>query len=296
MGFVSATQFHGIDVRPFAIEVAKVTLMLARKLAADELGDERVVLPLADLDANFQAADAIFAPWPDFDVCIGNPPYLGRRRIITERGADYSNRLQGAYPDIRGVSDYVVYWFRKTHDLLPVNGRAGLVGTNTIRQGDTRKHSLDYIVDHGGFIYDAVASQPWSGDATVEVSIVNWAKDLDPEPKTLWLSAVPFRCIRRTSAAHSQRSLINQAHRLAVNRSPKVCFQGQTTGHTPGFVLSPEQARAIAEDDPLSASVIFPYLDGDDLNNGLRPRRFVIDIDANDIISARAMAPGAFDT
>src|SRR6185437_11067115 len=38
LAFVSTKQFHGIDLRPFAVEVAKVTLMLARKLAADELG------------------------------------------------------------------------------------------------------------------------------------------------------------------------------------------------------------------------------------------------------------------
>lgn len=188
MAFVSATQFFGLDVRPFAVEVAKVTLMLGRKLAADELGDERIVLPLADLDANFQTKDAIFAEWPAFNVCVGNPPYLGRRRIVEERGADYSQQLREEYPDIGGVSDYVVYWFRKAHDLLPIGGRAGLVGTNTVRQGDTRTHGLDYIIDHGGVIYDAVASQPWSGDATVEVSIVNWGKGIDPPAKSLWLA------------------------------------------------------------------------------------------------------------
>lgn len=295
MSYVSNTQFFGIDVRPFAIEVAKVTLMLGRKLAADELGDERSVLPLADLDGNFQAADAIFTPWPAFDVCIGNPPYLGRRRIVTERGAAYSSRLQAEYPDIGGVSDYVVYWFRKAHDLLPINGRAGLVGTNTVRQGDTRKHSLDYITEHDGVIYDAVASQPWSGDATVEVSIVNWTKELDPGPKTLWLADGSVRIHPdHISGSLSAELDADKARRLAVNWSPKVCFQGQTTGHTPGFVLSPEQAHAMAQKDPLSALVLYPYLDGDDLNNSSRPRRFVIDIEADDTIAARAGAPEAF--
>ena len=48
LAFVSTKQFFGIDLRPFAVEVAKVTQMLARKLAADELGDERTNLPLDD--------------------------------------------------------------------------------------------------------------------------------------------------------------------------------------------------------------------------------------------------------
>ncbi len=44
--------FFGIDINEFAVEIAKVTMMLGRKLAADELGDEQNVLPLDDLDEN----------------------------------------------------------------------------------------------------------------------------------------------------------------------------------------------------------------------------------------------------
>lgn len=117
MAFVSTKQFYGIDKRPFATEVAKVTLMLARKLAADELRDERSALPLDDLDANFIADDALQVDWPEFDIAIGNPPYLGRRRIIEEHGSDYAAWLAEEFPDVGGVSDYVVYWFRKVHDL-----------------------------------------------------------------------------------------------------------------------------------------------------------------------------------
>ena len=145
MTFVSTTQFYGIDVNAFAVEVAKVTLMLARKLAADELGDERAVLPLDDLDDNFIAADALTVDWPDFDVCIGNPPYLGRRRIVEERGAGYAAWLAEEFPDVGGVSDYVVYWFRKAHDRLPDGRRAGLWPRTPCARATTRKASLDYI-------------------------------------------------------------------------------------------------------------------------------------------------------
>ncbi|MGA8725830.1 MAG: DNA methyltransferase, partial [Acidimicrobiales bacterium] len=101
--FVRPGQFFGIDVNAFAVEIAKVTLMLGKQLAAVELGDEHAVLPLDDLDANFVAGDALFHPWPEFDACIGNPPYLGRRRLVQERGADYANRLASTYPEVGGV-------------------------------------------------------------------------------------------------------------------------------------------------------------------------------------------------
>ena len=188
LSFVSTEQFHGIDLRPFAVEVAKVTMMLARKLAADELGDARTYLPLDNLDANFQTANAITAPWPRFDACISNPPYLGGRRILQEKSPEEIAAIRREYPEIGGAADYVSYWFRKTHDLLPDDGYAGLVATQNIRAGETRPYTLDYIVDNGGTITDAVSSKPWSGDAVVEVSIVNWTKAPYDGPRTLWLA------------------------------------------------------------------------------------------------------------
>jgi hypothetical protein len=294
MAFVSTKQFYGIDLRPFAVEVAKVTLMLGRKLAADELGDERAYLPLDDLDANFQTKNAITAEWPAFDVCIGNPPYLGAKRMLDEKSAEELADMRRADPDVGGLADYVVYWFRKTHDLMPAGGRAGLVGTSNIRSGDSREKSLDYIVDNGGVIYEAVQHQPWSGDATVEVSIVNWSKGSDVSPKTLWLQrgAVKLQ-LDRINSSLSPETDLRKAVKLQVNRKPQVCFQGQTPQNTEGFVLTPEEARKLVAEDPKSAAVIHPYLIGEELNGNGQPTRFIIDIDAEDSIAAEQMAPGA---
>lgn len=294
LAFVSTKQFHGIDLKPFAVEVAKVTLMLGRKLAADELGDERTYLPLDDLDANFQTTNAITATWPAFDACISNPPYLGAKRLLAEKPAEELAALQRAYPEIGGLADYVVYWFRKAHDLLPEGGRAGLVGTANIRSGDSRKHSLDYIVDHDGIIYDAVSSQPWSGDATVEVSIVNWAKGPVGGPKTLWLSRGTTKMeVERITGSLSPNTDLRSAKKLKANTHPKVCFQGQTPQHTPGFVLSPDAAARLVAADPTSANVIHPFLIGEELTGDGRPSRFVIDIDAPDALGAEVQAGAA---
>ena len=284
LAFVSTKQFFGIDLRPFAVEVAKVTLMLARKLAADELGDERTYLPLDDLDSNFQTANAILTDWPSFDVCIGNPPYLGARNIQEEKSPSEVAAIRDAYPDIGGLSDYVSYWFRKAHDTMPERGRAGFVGTANIRFGDTRASTLDYIVDHGGTITEAVAHQPWSGDANVEVSIVNWTKGQEDGPKTLWLSRGSVKMqVPEITGSLSPNTDLRSARPLDVNRHPKVCFQGQTPQHTAGFVISKERANALISREPNAANVLFPYLTGNDLNLSGQPSRFVIDIDAESL-------------
>jgi hypothetical protein len=295
MSLVRTDHFFGIDINAFAVEIAKVTLMLGKQLAAIELGDEHQVLPLDDLDGNFIAGDALFCEWPEFDACIGNPPYLGRRKLIQERGADYASRLSDAYPEVGGVSDYVAYWFQLAHDRLPEGGRAGLVGTKTIRQTDTRRVSLDYIIDNGGTITDAWSSLAWSGEAAVTVSIVNWIKGPWNGERTLWLDEdsrkVSLPLITGSLSADLD---LRSAGKLSANETPKVSFQGQTPGHTAGFVLTVDDATDLANRDPKSRAVLYPYIVGDELLHHGSPGRWIIDIDAPDATSARALAPAAF--
>ncbi len=206
-GFVTAEQFFGMDINPFAVELAKVTMMIGRKLAIDELHITEPALPLDNLDANFITGDALIslaAPgsarglsepstsaayahaiptaWPPADVIIGNPPFLGAKRLKPERGPDYVNAVRKLYPEVPGMADYCVYWFNRSHHHLPQctaerpeRGRAGLVGTQNIRNNKSREGGLDYIV-RSGTIVEAVDNQPWSGEANVHVSIANWVK------------------------------------------------------------------------------------------------------------------------
>jgi type II restriction/modification system DNA methylase subunit YeeA len=105
-GFVSARQFFGLDINPFAVELAKVTMMIARKLAIDELHITERALPLDNLDDNFKAADALIdelgnpALWPRADVIIGNPPFLGSRYLAKERSYEYAQKIHTLLPDV----------------------------------------------------------------------------------------------------------------------------------------------------------------------------------------------------
>lgn len=151
---VSTKQFYGIDVQPVAVEVAKVTMMLGKELAANEwnkrissimsmLGlsfDEG--LPLERLENQIICDDALFCDWPEFDVVIGNPPYQSKNKMQAELGLEYVNRVRDRYPDVPGLADYCVYWFRRAHDEMKPDQRAGLVGTNTIRQNYSREGGL----------------------------------------------------------------------------------------------------------------------------------------------------------
>ncbi len=185
-GGIPATNFYGIDINPFAVELAKVTLNIAKKIAFEERREAAYALagqveldldpslPLDNLDENIVCMDALFCDWPETDAIVGNPPMLGDKKMRTELGAAYAERLK----EMTGgaLVEYSCYWFRLTHDRLPLQGRAGLVATSGIRVGKAKAAAMDYIVENGGTITAAVSSRLWPGDAAVNVSMVNWTK------------------------------------------------------------------------------------------------------------------------
>ena len=259
---VSARQFFGMDVLPFAVELAKVTLSLAPKLASDELHTTEKTLPLDNLDGNVMVKDALIdengtrSVWPAADVIIGNPPFLGAKRLKPERGADYVNAVRKAYPEVPGMADYCVYWFRRSHDHLPVvtladpfAGRAGLVGTQNIRNNQSRVGGLDHVVK-SGVIVEAVENQPWSGEANVHVSIANWVKTspaTSPDRKEVGpdeSKGNPLALARGSLDA----LLIPSPRRLWSKVDPKLAlFDQNATAKNPKVVTTGKRGRARAD-------------------------------------------------
>jgi SAM-dependent methyltransferase len=298
---VSIHQFFGIDIQPFAVELAKVTLMLAKEQEireAEKLRDSDGLLvlekplPLDKLDANILCADALFTEWPKADAIIGNPPYLGSRYIAQELGYDYARRLHERFPDVPKMADFCTHWFRLAHDALPENGRAGLVGTNTIRQNEGREASLDYVVNNGGTITDAVSTQVWSGDAAVHVSIVNWIKGEDDGEKKLTTQqgdkvSDPWKIeeVDHIAATLSTDLDLSKASRLVANEKAKKCFTGQNPVNA-GFFLEPHEAKELIAADPRNKEVIFPYMIGRDLIAEGGPTRWIIDFAQRDLFEA----------
>jgi hypothetical protein len=300
---VSTRQFFGIDKDSFAVELAKVTLMLAKRVALEETHESWFAennelpfefekpLPLDNLDANIICDDALLATWPTADVIIGNPPYQSKNKMQKEFGPAYVNRIRQRYPEVPGHADFCVYWFRRAHDELSPNARAGLVGTNTIRQNYSREGGLDHIVDTGGTITEAVSSQAWSGDAAVHVSIVNWIKGEEVGIKKLFRQEgndpeSPWQVdeVERIGAALSGKFDVTKAAELEVNKESDTCDQGQTPGHM-AFLLTPEEARTMIASDPRNAEVIKPYIIGDDILSERPPQatRYVIDFAPRDL-------------
>jgi hypothetical protein len=303
---VSIHQFFGIDIQPFAVELAKVTLMLAKEQEVRETAKLEEIeegflvlenpLPLDNLDKNILCADALFTDWPKADAIIGNPPYLGSRYIAQELGYDYAKRVQDRFSGVPKMADFCTHWFRLAHDALPENGRAGLVATNTIRQNEGREASLDYVVNNGGTITNAVSTQVWSGDAAVHVSIVNWLKGNEAAKKVLTTQtgdrvSDPWKIeeVDEIRPALSTSLDLASAKSLEANQKPKRCYQGQNPVNE-GYFLTHEEARSMLQVDPRLKNVLFPYMIGRDLVENYGPTRWIIDFAQRDQFSARQYA------
>ena len=307
---VSTKQFFGIDKDSFAVDLAKVTLMLGKRVALADTQNTLVAeqkeipyefeepLPLDNLDNNICVNDAVFGKWPDADVIIGNPPYQSKNKMQEEYGRAYLNQLRDRFPDISGLADYCVYWFRRAHDELKVGGRAGLVGTNTIRQNFAREGGLDYIVSTGGTITEAVSSQMWSGDADVHVSIVNWIKGTDTSKKKLFRqtgnrtdSPWDVQELKWIGPSLSGSVDVTKAQKIRTNITSDTCDQGQTHGHE-GFLLTPAEADELLHESPKNRDVIFPYLTINDMLSTTppQPKRYAIDFHPRSILEAQKYA------
>jgi methylase of polypeptide subunit release factors len=51
------------------------------------------------------------AEWPQADFIVGNPPFIGNKRMREALGDGYVEALREAWPDVPESADFVMYWW-----------------------------------------------------------------------------------------------------------------------------------------------------------------------------------------
>jgi hypothetical protein len=216
-----------------------------------------------------------------FDVIVGNPPFAGKNTIINGSPDGYIEWLKELHPESHGNADLVAHFFRRAFDALRPDGCFGLIATNTVAQGDTRSTGLRWINMHDGAIYRAIKRYKWPGEAAVVVSILHVIKGDPGFPRLLDGQVVSI-----ITAFLFHRGGNTDPERLEENRGRS--FEGVKV-YGMGFTFDDEDAKHIAsslgemkeliQKDPANAERIFPYIGGEEINDGAiqSPKRFVID-------------------
>jgi len=233
-------------------------------IAAQLTAAEKTVLPF---NWELEFPEVFERENPGFDAIVGNPPFLGGKRVSTVLGDGYKDWLPIVHPECNNNADLVAHFFRRAFVLLRKDGTLGLIATNTIAQGDTRSGGLRFICENGGVIYNGQKRLKWPGLAAVVVSFINIYKGsykrdfLLNNRKVNQISAFLFH----TGGNHDPEKLIANAGK---------CFQGVITlsmgftfDDTDPNVSSIEDMRQIIERNPLNSELIFPYIGGQEINS-----------------------------
>lgn len=303
---VTPRQLFGIEKDEFAARLAQVVVWIGYLQWRYE--DEGILHPLlkatssphprqlsdpilkdkdiTDEPDHIQCMDAImqqdadgkaFEPeWPVTTVIVGNPPFLGGKRMRTELGSDYLDRLFALYEGaIPHEADLVTYWFEKARAQIERGKakRGGLLATNSIRGGANRM-VLQRIKDTGD-IFMAWGDRPWMLEgASVRVSMVGFDQGVETV-KTL--DGLPVDVINSDLTAKVD---VTKAKRLAENSD--LAFMGDTKGGSfdiPGS-LARKMLSAVNPSGYSNSDVVHPWVNGLDIVR--RPRdMWIIDFGVN---------------
>ena len=152
---VGPANVKGIEINPYAAELARVSVWIGEIQWMRRNGFTGSRDPILNPLDTIECRDAILAPdgeepdWPEADVVIGNPPFLGGKLLRGGLGDEYIESLRRQYGSrIHGEADLVCHWFDKAGRLVADGriARTGLVATNSIRGGRNRS-VLDRIVE-----------------------------------------------------------------------------------------------------------------------------------------------------
>jgi len=298
---VHPRQMYGIEINPIAHDLATIVVWIGYIQWRQNNGYATLTHREPILEAlhdNIRRMDAIInddgsePDWPEVDVIVGNPPFLGAKKMKGELGEDYVNKLHKLYEGrLPGFSDLVTYWFEKSRAHLEAGKvqRVGLLATNSIAMG-TNLTVLKRIKESGN-IFMAWSDRKWILDgAAVRVAMIGF--DLGLEKAYI----LDGREVTAINADLSTSLNITIAKRLSENMS--LGFIG--TQKSGSFDISPELAHKLLSEKNESgvpnSDVIRPWVNGEDIVR--RPKnKYIIYFNpsvSSEVEAAKYTAPFAY--
>jgi len=193
-----------------------------------------------------------------FDCVLGNPPFLGGLKISLNYSHYFLNSIHYFYQGCKGTCDLVAYFFRRAFDVIKENGFISLISTNTISQGDTRSGALDLLCKHGTINF-AIKSMKWPGLASVEVALVTIVKQK-------WAKASLLNNLQVNYISPYLDDSEPEVSPYGLNRNKDIAFVGSFILGD-GFFLEKGCAEQLINNNPDYKKVIYPVLNGDEINS-----------------------------
>ncbi|MBL3664731.1 hypothetical protein JL475_01575 [Streptomyces sp. M2CJ-2] len=219
----------------------------------------------------------VFSLRGGFDAVVGNPPFLGGQKVTGAAGQSYREyMIDYLAAGQRGSADLVAYFALRGHQLLNLGGQAGLIATNTLAQGDSREVGLDQLEGHGVTIRRAIKSKSWpSKSAALEYCAV-WMSQISASEDAICILddlVVPNGISTSLNPATRETSWVQP-----LERNNGVSFIGSYVLGM-GFTLEEAEACAWIAEDSRYSDILYPYVNGQDVNQDFthRASRWIID-------------------
>ena len=270
----------GIEVNPYAAELARVTLWIGDIQWMRSHGYQIERRPILGRLDSIECRDAILGSdlanpvepsWPDAEFIVGNPPFLGGKLLRRSIGDDvYVDALFTVYDGrVPREADLVTYWFEKARAMVEEGRakRAGLLATQGIRGGASRR--VLQRIEASGALFMALSDEPWILDgAAVHVSFVCFDDGTEAE-RTL-----DGRAVGSINANLTAGVDLTRARRLRDNLG--IAYMGDTKGGP--FEIPDDIAQRLLgapnPDGRSNVDVVRPWVNGLDITG--RPRHMWI--------------------
>ena len=281
---IGPSNIYGIEINPYAAELARVSVWVGEIQWLKKHGFTIPSKPILKKLNNIVCHDALMNDngteynWPKVDVVVGNPPFIGDKKMIRELGEEYTNKVRKCYDGrVAGGADFVCFWFVKCYDYMKQGWlqRAGLVSTNSITGGKNRL-VLDSICNDFQ-IYNAWSDEEWFSDgAAVRVSMTCFSMH---KFKYVHLDGITVDKINSSLELNSKEIKIDPSKIKKFSYNSNLSFQG--TVKAGSFEIPYETAvewiKAPANPNGRKNSdVLFPWVNGKDLT-GRRSNTWIID-------------------
>ncbi len=232
---VDVDQFCGIEIDEWPVRIAEVAMWLMDHQMNQEVsavfGEPVVRLPL-EKSARIVCGNALRLDWNEVlpaDECsyvLGNPPFIGGKYQSDEQRAD----MRAVWDGVKsaGLLDYVTCWYAKAAAYLKGHaGRAALVSTNSITQGEQVGVLWNELFRRGIKIDFAHRTFPWAsearGKAHVHVVIIGFGHGKGPGDRLIHDYGPKGEPLGATKVGNISPYLVDGPDRAVTNRSRPLC-------------------------------------------------------------------------
>jgi type II restriction/modification system DNA methylase subunit YeeA len=282
---VNPTQLHGLEINPYAQQLAQVVVWIGylqwMHYNGFKMPDHPVLTPIETIrrmDAILDLSDPEHPKepeWPEAEFIVGNPPFLGGKLLRKNLGDEYVDAMFKLWGDrVPREADLCCYWFERARELIKLGKcrRAGLLATQGIRGGANRK-VLERIKESGD-IFFAVSDREWVLDgAMVHISMAGFDRGEETD------RMLDGAAVSRIHANLRATTDTTKAKPIAANLA--ISFMGDTKGGA--FDIGDTEALAmLCKPNPHgrpNSDVLVPWVNGMDVTG--RPRgMWIIDFGA----------------